>query len=64
MDMCRLVGWQELCWEDRERVLRLLFAKINNQAQQAYYTNLPPHSFDPPPGLTGVRAEGAPAAIV
>ena len=22
---------QELCWEDRERVLRQLFARINNQ---------------------------------
>lgn len=34
---------RDLPWEDRERVLRLLFAKINNQAQQTYYANLPHH---------------------
>mmetsp|Transcript_7946 Transcript_7946/g.21214 ORF Transcript_7946/g.21214 Transcript_7946/m.21214 type:complete len:473 (+) Transcript_7946:53-1471(+) len=32
-----------LPWADRERVLKLLFAKINNAAQQAHYANLPPH---------------------
>lgn len=34
---------KDLPWEDRERILRLLFAKINNQQQQAYFTNLPSH---------------------
>ncbi|KAF5827731.1 hypothetical protein DUNSADRAFT_164 [Dunaliella salina] len=32
-----------LPWADRERVLKLLFAKINNAAQQAHYAHLPPH---------------------
>eukprot|EP00873_Tetraselmis_striata_P041509 jgi/Tetstr1/461773/TSEL_006861.t1 len=39
------VDIQDLSWEDREKVLRLLFAKINNQAQQVHMTNLPQHSF-------------------
>ncbi|KAL6746692.1 flagellar/basal body protein [Haematococcus lacustris] len=34
---------KDLPWEDRERVLRLLFAKINNQAQQQHYAQLPDH---------------------
>jgi len=37
---------RDLSWEDREKVLRLLFAKINNQARQAHFSNLPPHSFE------------------
>ena len=32
-----------MSWEDKERVLRLLFAKINNV--QAYVDILPQHSF-------------------
>ncbi len=36
----------DLSWGDRERVLRLLFAKINNQARQQQYSNLPAHSLD------------------
>lgn len=40
-----VVDIQDLSWEDREKVLRLLFAKINNQAQQVQMTNLPQHSF-------------------
>jgi len=36
---------KDLAWEDRERVLRLLFARINNQANQAVFANLPQHSF-------------------
>ncbi|EFJ39665.1 hypothetical protein VOLCADRAFT_100702, partial [Volvox carteri f. nagariensis] len=35
--------FRDLPWEDRERVLRLLFVKINNQAQQVHFTVLPPH---------------------
>mmetsp|Transcript_12897 Transcript_12897/g.15564 ORF Transcript_12897/g.15564 Transcript_12897/m.15564 type:complete len:487 (-) Transcript_12897:254-1714(-) len=37
---------RDLSWEDRERVLRLLFSKINNASQSSYFANLPPHSFD------------------
>ena len=36
---------EELSWEDREKVLRSLFAKINNQTQQTYLSTLPQHSF-------------------
>jgi hypothetical protein len=32
-----------LPWADRERILKLLFSKINNQAQQQHFANLPPH---------------------
>lgn len=38
---------QDLSWGDREKVLRLLFAKINNQAQQVHLSNVPQHSFAP-----------------
>ena len=36
---------QHLSWEDRERVLRLLFAKINNHARQVHFSSLPSHPF-------------------
>ncbi len=36
----------DLSWEDRERILRLLFSKINSQTQQASFSRLPEHSFD------------------
>ena len=36
----------ELSWEDRERILRLLFSKINSQTQHASFFKLPEHSFD------------------
>jgi hypothetical protein len=36
---------QHLTWEDRERVLRLLFAKINNHARQVHFNSLPSHPF-------------------
>ena len=39
---------KELPWEDRERILRLLFAKINNQSQQAHFSNLPQHPLEQP----------------
>lgn len=59
---------QELSWGDRERVLRLLFAKINNQAQQMYYANLPGHSFqvaeDSTSSMQGLRTEAGPAQLV
>lgn len=34
---------KDLPWEDREKILKLLFAQINNQAQQAQLMTLPPH---------------------
>ena len=59
---------QELAWEDREKVLRLLFAKINNQTQQSYYSHLPEHSFQmdsiQEESLQGLRTEAGPAQIV
>lgn len=36
---------EDLSWEDREKVLRSLFAKINNQTQQTYLSTLPQHSL-------------------
>ena len=36
----------DLSWEDRERILRLLFSKINSQTQQASFSRLPEHSFE------------------
>jgi|AntAceMinimDraft_5_1070358.scaffolds.fasta_scaffold51167_1 hypothetical protein len=37
----------DLAWEDRERVLRLLFSKINSAAHGSYYGGkMPSHSFD------------------
>ncbi|KAK9829645.1 hypothetical protein WJX72_007066 [[Myrmecia] bisecta] len=61
---------KELSWGDREKVLRLLFAKINNQAQQAFYANLPAHSFETyeaqqaPEALQGLQTEAGPAQLV
>ena len=43
------VDIRDLTWEDRERVLRLLFAKINNAAP---FQPLPPHALhEDPPGM-------------
>jgi hypothetical protein len=39
------VDISDLGWGDCERVLRLLFSKINNQARQQQYSNLPGHSL-------------------
>ena len=41
------VDLRDLTWEDKERVLRLLFARIN-QAQLPPPIVMPPHSFDVP----------------
>ena len=38
------VDLKELTWEDRERVLRLLFAKINSV--QGFVDSVPAHTFD------------------
>ncbi len=38
---------KDLPWEDRERVLRLLFSKINNLQQHTHFTSLPPHPLAP-----------------
>ena len=35
----------QLSWAQRESVLRLAFAKINNQARQAHFQRLPKHSL-------------------
>ena len=68
LPMCVDFLVQELTWEDREKVLRLLFAKINNQAQQMYYANLPGHSFQVAEGIDenmqGLRTEAGPAQLV
>lgn len=39
------VDVSSMSWPDKEKVLRLLFAKIANQAQQAQFANLPPHAL-------------------
>lgn len=52
---------KDLSWADRERVLRLLFTKINNQAQQVYYSRLPAHGLDV---VLGVTSGAGPAGIV
>jgi hypothetical protein len=39
------VDISQLNWHERECVLRLAFAKINNQAQNAHLCGLPKHSF-------------------
>jgi len=56
---------RDLPWDDREKVLRLLFSKINNASAHSYFGNLPPNSFDnepldhdedfPPPPRRAVR---------
>lgn len=38
---CHIV--QDLTWEDREKVLRLLFAKLNDPKQQAFFEKMPAH---------------------
>ncbi|KXZ47560.1 hypothetical protein GPECTOR_34g719 [Gonium pectorale] len=48
---------KDLSWEDRERVLRLLFAKINNQAQQVHFSSLPQHPLNS--GVEALAAMGA-----
>ena len=44
----REVDIADLAWEDRERVLRLLFSKLNSGGQGTYAHGgkMPPHSFD------------------
>ena len=39
------VDISQLSWSDRERILRLVFAKINNQSRQAQFMSLPSHSL-------------------
>ncbi|GLC47469.1 hypothetical protein PLESTB_000133900 [Pleodorina starrii] len=58
---------RDLPWEDRERVLRLLFAKINNQAQQVHFSSLPPHPLAAgveAMAMGGLVSEAGPAAVV
>jgi hypothetical protein len=47
---------KDLPWEDRERVLRLLFARLNNQAQHLHYTNLPAHPLETQVAATATAA--------
>lgn len=55
MPVMEKVDIADLSWEDRERVLRILFSKINSQAQQTSFTRLPEHSFDTlPSGLPNI----------
>ena len=61
------VDIRDLTWEDRERVLRLLFAKINNAAAQKpmpHHALIPPDqraaSFDPRLMLPPTGESGSP----
>lgn len=59
---------QDLSWDDRERVLRLLFVKINSSARQ----ELPAHQLGIQPGISsretlqlhGLRASVKQTAVV
>lgn len=44
-DAASRVDIRDLTWEDREKVLRLLFGKVNSASPQAYFASLPAHSF-------------------
>lgn len=61
---------KELSWEDRERVLRLLFAKINNQSAQQHFANLPSHPLGEmvevvgAGSLIGTHTDAGPAGLV
>ena len=63
------VDIKDLSWVDRERVLRLLFAKVNHQVAAAAAAALShPLSTEgaeapPPPALRGAWAEAGPAAL-
>ncbi|KAL4860135.1 Basal body-orientation factor 1 [Chlorella vulgaris] len=59
---------RELSWEDRERVLRLLFAKINKAAQQSAAPVQQPQppspvATAPPMQLRGLATEAGPASL-
>mmetsp|Transcript_19366 Transcript_19366/g.45329 ORF Transcript_19366/g.45329 Transcript_19366/m.45329 type:complete len:477 (+) Transcript_19366:132-1562(+) len=53
------VDIRDLGWEDKERVLRLLFARIN-QAQMPARVQMPPHSFEVVRGPQPVSREQTP----
>lgn len=36
---------QDLSWEDREKVLRLLFARLNDPNKQAFFEKMPEHAL-------------------
>ncbi len=63
---------QDWSWEDREKVLRMLFAKINErQAKEKKQAELPPPSFDSDDDevdnaapLRGVANHAGPASLV
>jgi len=73
----RQVDIAQLSWAERERVLRLVFAKINNQARQTHFMSLPAHSFQKaaaaPPlqlpadnaeNMQGLRSDAGPTQLV
>lgn len=47
---------RDLSWVDRERVLRLLFAKINGKAAERRAAALPPHPLDAAAQAAAARA--------
>jgi hypothetical protein len=53
---------KELPWDDRERILRLLFAKVNNQQQHKAFSELPNHPLEPQ--IQGLYSDAGPAALV
>ncbi|GAX85577.1 hypothetical protein CEUSTIGMA_g12992.t1 [Chlamydomonas eustigma] len=53
---------KELPWDDRERILRLLFAKVNNQQQHKAFSELPNHPLEPQ--TQGLHTDSGPAALV
>jgi hypothetical protein len=74
---CRGRDISELSWCDREKVLRLVFAKINSQASSNHFQSLPKHSFAelqasrhraseeliPPATLSGLVSEAGKAQL-
>jgi hypothetical protein len=59
---------KDLSWDEREKILRLLFAKVNNQSQQSYFYDLPDHSFSAAAGHSikplGTTTAAGPAKVV
>jgi hypothetical protein len=50
---------RDLSWVDRERVLRLLFAKINGKAAERRAAALPAHPFDAAIAAAGTEQQDA-----
>ncbi|GMH39630.1 hypothetical protein BSKO_07528 [Bryopsis sp. KO-2023] len=56
------VDIKDLSWPDREKILRLLFAKITNQAAQMNFTSLPPHAIEIKNRMQGDTSTAGPIA--